>query len=101
GRVAAAGWGSLHAHCRVRDPHPYPSPQGGGEPRRTIRACTSSSPEHPHQLDMRRKGKLVDRRYGFEAIAAIDEEARIAREGFGLTRDGNDHRHFRAGDLLG
>ena len=44
-----------------------------------------------HQLDMRGIEELIDRRYAHQAVATLDEDVGIAREGRSITRDCDHH----------
>ena len=61
-------------------------PQAGrGDLELSLRANLSLCPpslslEPRHQLDMRGVAELVDRRHAFDAIAAVDQNSRVARE---------------------
>src|SRR5262245_2002272 len=57
-------------------------------------------PQQRDQLDMRRITELVDRRHLHEPVAAIDENTRVAREGRGIARHGNDDRNCRGGERI-
>src|ERR1051326_7766819 len=58
----------------------------------------------PHEprddLDVRRVAELVDRGDLIEPVAALDENARVAREGRGVARHRDDERHLRTGEPL-
>src|SRR5208282_3486297 len=49
-------------------------------------------------FDMRGKAELVKRRHGLDAKSAVDEDARVAREGRGVARDGRDQRQGGGGE---
>src|SRR5690348_9153334 len=61
--------------------------------RRSATTGCGSAHEAGHQLHVRRPDELVDRLDHGEAEAAVDERARVAREGRGIARD-----HDRAPD---
>ncbi len=49
---------------------------------------------------MMRPGELVDHLDAVEAIAAIDEDARVAREGRGIAGNADQHRRLGGGECL-
>src|SRR6516162_7080165 len=59
---------------------------------RDVLAAPCSAHEFRYQFDMRRVAKLVDRAHAFDSVSAVDQDARIAREG----RDIAGHRDDRA-----
>jgi len=64
--------------------------------------AASTSPRKPcHELDMRRVAELVDRRDAVAAIAAIDQESRVAGEGRGIAGHRDDDGHCACRELLG
>lgn len=63
--------------------------------RRTTRiSCPASSVVCPlkkrHRLDMYRIQKLIDWRDQHQAVAAVDQDARVPSQGCGIAGDGND-----------
>src|SRR5690349_23814188 len=72
-----------------------PSPLGPSASMRISPAMGSASRfrEFGDELDMMREGELVDHLHAVEAIGAIEQDARIARESRGVARDRDEHRH--------
>src|SRR5262245_29898294 len=67
----------------------------------SARGRSASARKPRHQLDMRRVTKLIDRGYALEAITAVDENARVAREGRCIAGDGDHVRQLACSELLG
>src|SRR3954451_14990983 len=65
-----------------------------------MRQGSPCADEPCHQFDVRRVTKLIDRRHALDAIAAIDQNARISGERRGIARDRHHDRDFAGGESL-
>src|SRR5438874_2533920 len=74
-------------------------PAAAQRPALRWRRRTRSPREPRHDLDVGGIAELIDRRHLANAIAAVHQDLRIAREGRGVARYRHDDRDAASGEL--